>query len=356
MALKPLPKAIAVGIFIGGLVYGLSFLKFPSKPATEKSEPTTVSEQVQSVEQQAFPTAQPVQAPPPIAQAPQVPFVEGGVGIASGQPTGTNFPMVANIAKVCSTADHPINNVVSDGSVDNIFKIYSDKRAQFGVIQEDALSYQQAIDPKMMSRVVAVFPFFSVEVHAVVAENSPIRSLADMQGKRVIEGPEGSGTWVTTQVIKAQTGIQWNAMHLSQKDGLAAVQNGTADVEFVVAGKPITMLKTAQGVRLVPISHPALDQYKYYTRTMIQSGSYPFQSTGVSTYKVNNVLATYAFKNQYQKEIGDLVTCITRNMDELQMHGHEKWKDVDPLDIDRVKWPVHPSAVAAIKRESRGRK
>lgn len=46
--------------------------------------------------------------------------------------------------------------------------------------------------------------------------------------------------------------------------------------------------------------------------------TYPFQKTAVSTYKVDNVLMTFAFKNQYQKEIGDLVTCITRNIDKLQ--------------------------------------
>jgi butyrate kinase len=72
------------------------------------------------------------------------------------------------------------------------------------------------------------------------------------------------------------------------------------------------------------------------------------------TYKVDNVLATYAFKNQYQAEIGELVTCITRNIGKLQSGDyHPKWRDVDPLDIDRIKWAAHPAAVAAIKRASR---
>lgn len=86
---------------------------------------------------------------------------------------------------------------------------------------------------------------------------------------------------------------------------------------------------------------------------MLSTGTYPFQSTAIQTYKVTNVLVTFAFKNQFQSEIGDLVTCITKNIDKLQSDSqyHPKWKDVDPTDIDRVKWPVHPSAVAAIKRE-----
>jgi len=274
------------------------------------------------------------------------------VGIASGQPTGTNYPMAQDIVRVCTTNTTQINNIVSDGSLDNINKIYGDKNVQYGIIQEDALVYQQGIDPKMMDRIVMVFPFFSTEVHVVVKDSSPIKTLADLQGKRVIEGPDGSGTWVTVQVIKAKTGLSWTPLIAGQKDGLDAVLAGKADAEFIVAGRPIGMLEKAQGVRLIPVSHPALDSFKYYTQTMIPTGSYPFQKGSVKTYKVNNVLATYAFKNQYQAEIGSLVTCIAHNMDTLQRTGHPKWKDVDPTDIDRIAWPSHPAAVAAIKRET----
>lgn len=277
------------------------------------------------------------------------------VGIASGQPTGTNHPMAADIAKVCSTPTSPINNVVSDGSLDNLFKIYGDKNTQYGIVQADALVYQKGQDPKMMDRILMVFPFFSTEIHIVTKDGSPINSLADLAGKRVVEGPEGSGTWVTVQVIKALTGIKWQGFYASQKEGLDAVLKGGADAEFIVAGKPIGLLEKSQGFKLVSPKHPALDGFKLYTKAMIPTGTYGAQKTAVQTYKVDNVLATYAFKNQYQKEIGDLVSCITRNIGTLQTEGHPKWKDVDPLDITRIDWPAHPAAVSAIKRESKGR-
>lgn len=273
------------------------------------------------------------------------------VGIASGQQSGTNWPMVEDIKKVCSTPATQINNVASDGSLDNIFKIYGDKSTQYGIVQEDALVYQQGLDPKMMSRILMVFPFFSTEVHLLVREDSGIKTLADLQGKRVVEGPEGSGTWVTTQVIKSTTGLSWTAQMMSQKDGLAAVQNGSADAEFIVAGKPISILKDARGIRLIALSHPKLDAFAYYTKTMIPNGTYPFQKSSSATYKVDNVLATFAFKNQYQGEISALVTCIAKNIGRLQSEPnfHPKWRDVDPVDIDRIKWPSHPAAQRAIK-------
>jgi len=275
------------------------------------------------------------------------------VGIASGQPTGTNYPMVQDIVRVCSTPQSKINNIISDGSLDNINKVYGDKTSQYGIAQVDAAVYQQGIDPKMMDRILMVFPFFSTEMHAIVRADSKINSLADLQGKRVIEGPDGSGTWVSVQVIKATTKLSWTSMLAGQQEGLNMVLNGQADAEFIVAGKPISMLEKASNVRLIPLSHPALDSFKYYTKAMIPSGTYPFQKTAINTYKVDNMLITYAFKNQYQAEINLLVTCIARNIDTLQRTGHPKWKDVDPLDIERISWPSHPAAVIAIKKEAK---
>jgi TRAP transporter TAXI family solute receptor len=278
------------------------------------------------------------------------------VGIASGQQTGTNWPMAQDVVKVCSTDGREIRNIESDGSLDNLMKVYQDKRVQYGIVQVDALLYQQGVDPQMMKKVVTVFPFFSTEIHAIAKDGSPINSLQDLAGKRVVEGPEGSGTWVTVQMIKEITKIKWTPILASQKDGYEQVRNGQADAEFIVAGRPISMLKTAQGVKLLTINHPKLDEFGLYTKTLLTTGpDYPFHKKTVSSYKVDNALVTFAFKNQYQKEIGSLVTCIMHNIETMQRSDgfHPKWRDVDPSDIDRIKWPSHPAAVAAIKRSQR---
>jgi TRAP transporter TAXI family solute receptor len=274
------------------------------------------------------------------------------VGIASGQPSGTNYPMAADIAKVCSTAASPINNVESEGSLDNIGKIYSDKKVQYGIIQVDAVEYMKGQDAKMMEKIVMVFPFFSTEIHLIAKDGSPITSLASLAGKNVVEGPEGSGTWVTVQVIKQLTGIKWNAIKASQTDGFDQVMAGKADAEFIVAGAPVALLTKKSGFKLIPISSPKIDEFGLYTKALVPSGTYPSIKTSLSTYKVDNVLATFAFKNQYGPEISALVSCLASNIDKLQTADgfHPKWRDVNPLDIDRIKMPSHPAAVAAIKR------
>lgn len=280
------------------------------------------------------------------------------VGIASGQPTGTNYPMAADIAKVCSTSTAPISNVESEGSLDNIAKIYSDKKVQYGIIQVDAVEYMKGQDAKMMEKIVMVFPFFSTEMHLIAKDGSPITKLSDLAGKRVVEGPDGSGTWVTVQVIKQLTGIKWTPILASQADGFDQVMSGKADAEFIVAGAPVSILTKKSGFKLVPLNSPQLDTFALYTKALIPSGTYPSIKTSLSTYKVDNVLATFAFKNQYGPEINTLVSCLASNIDKLQtVDGfHPKWRDVNPLDIDRIKMPTHPAAVAAIKRLNLGQR
>lgn len=275
------------------------------------------------------------------------------MGMASGQPGSTTFSMMTDVSKVCPA----IVVVPSEGSLDNIVRISGDKRVQMGYTQEDAAVYQQGEDPDMMKRIQMMFPLFSAELHLVVAANSPIKTLAELAGKRVYESAAGTGTWVTAQVIKSVTKINWVPVNLAKKeDGLRAIQQGQADAGLFVEGRPIALLENATGIRLIPISNPQLDAYKYearilYNRALIPSGSYAWQTAAVPTYKVKFALMTYAYKNEHQKEIGDFVTCIVRNIGTLQKNGHSKWKDVDPTEIDKISWPVHPAAMAAIKRE-----
>lgn len=277
-------------------------------------------------------------------------YAQATIGIAGGQAGSTTHVMMQDIARTCPN----VNVVTSEGSLDNLARISSDKAVQMSYTQEDAAVYQQGIDPEMMKRIQMVFPLFSAEVHLVVPANSPIRSLADLAGKKVYVSAEGTGTWVTSKVIAAKTGIQWQALAADTKEaGLKAIQAGQVDAGFFVEGAPAGLLSKATGVRLVPISHPGLDGFKFYTRTLVPGGTYPWQAGSTQTYKVKFAMMTYAFKQQYQKEIGDLVGCITRNAEKLAQTGHPKWRSVDPLEIDQIAWTVHPAAMAAIKREAK---
>lgn len=267
------------------------------------------------------------------------------IGIASGPKTGTNYPMVENIVQVCSSPSLKINNVETEGSMTNLELVYRDPSAQFGIVQADAAFFQQGEDPNMMKSIKMVFPFISTDIHIIVPAGSKLQSLADLQGKRVIEGPIGSGSWITTQVIKQLTGMNWNGSPASQTDGMKAIQSGQADAQIIVAGAPVNVISNAQGIRLISARHPALDQFGLYVKTMLPGTVYPNMGQGVMTYKIPTMMVTYDFKKSRQGEIQSLVSCISNNIEKLQGgQYHPKWRSVNPHDIDQIKWTVHPAA------------
>lgn len=148
----------------------------------------------------------------------------------------------------------------------------------------------------------------------------------------------------------------------SRADGMKALLAGQADAMYIVAGKPVKILQDTPRARVIPIRHPELDKFALYTRAMIPAGTYPGTRTTVNTYKVDSAMITFAFRNERQAEIAGLVTCITRNLGRLQSGEmnpltqkpfHPKWRDVDPLDINRITWATHQAAKAAINRELR---
>jgi hypothetical protein len=112
-------------------------------------------------------------------------------------------------------------------------------------------------------RVIA--SLFSEQAHLVVAEGSKIGKVADLRGKRLALGNEGSGAAITGREILAA----WNLtgrVRLVAEDGASAaqlLQSGKIDAFFTVAGVPLDAVKdliARHQARLVPIDGEGRDR------------------------------------------------------------------------------------------------
>jgi TRAP transporter TAXI family solute receptor len=265
-------------------------------------------------------------------------------GLTTGSSSGTYYAVGKDIASACSSVV-PLTVYESAGSVSNVERVLSDKRYQYGIVQQDALAYKALSDQKAKDKIKMIMPLYNDDIHLIATQQSNIRSINDLRGKRVIVGADGSGNWVTSQIIKAKTGIQWTDVEVAPDVGLSQLLLGQADAMFYVIGKPAKLLQQAGSaangkIRLVPIQHPNLDGF--YISSTIPDGIYDWSKTPVRTYSVKNVLVTFDFKSQYQKEIGGLTACIVNHLGDFQATGHSKWREVDPSDYKLVKWPTHP--------------
>jgi uncharacterized protein len=275
------------------------------------------------------------------------------LGMSTGGMSGTYYPFGKDIQRVCGGKLN-INVMESAGSLSNIERIFSDPNVQFAIVQTDALMYKANLDPGMTNKIRMVFPLYNEEIHVVVRSDSGITKIEDLAGRKVAIGANGSGNWVTGQVMKAKTNINWLPVELSPKDGMEALSRGEIAAVIGVGGKPMGLfrdLSNASGkIKLINVKHPGLDAT--YIQTTIPEGIYSWQTVPVSTYAVKSILATFQYREggTRSQQIEIMVKAIMDNLDNLQSgQGHPKWREVDPWDLTRVKWPVHTGAAKVIR-------
>jgi TRAP transporter TAXI family solute receptor len=277
----------------------------------------------------------------------------GNVGIATGNSTLTYYKIGNDIRSMCGSKDLNINVYESSGTLNNIERVLEDKRTQYAIVQADGLAFKSREDKKTRDKIKMIMPLYDEEIHLVATVASGIRSDKDLNGKRVVIGTQGSGNWVTSQVIKAEANMDWQDIEVTAAEGMTQMLLGQADAMIVVAGKPASLLQNigagAKGkLRIVPMINPALANV--YSQSYITEGMYDFSPNRVNTYAVKAILVTYDFKSQYQADITSLTSCISNNLSKLQDSGHAKWRQVDPSSYRQVQWPVHPAAERFLKK------
>jgi uncharacterized protein len=175
------------------------------------------------------------------------------------------------------------------GSVENL-KLINAGQIESGFAQADlaasayngAHAFSVAGPLRKLRTIASLFP---VAAHLVVPADGPIRSIADLRGKRVSLGEVGSGTAAASAVILAAAGLgesDVTAKYLRPGPAGAELKAGTIDAVFLVGGYPIPAIRdvaAAMSIRLVPIEGEIIEalrkDFTYYSTTEIPAGSYP---------------------------------------------------------------------------------
>jgi uncharacterized protein len=220
--------------------------------------------------------------------------------IATGSTAGTNFSIGQAIAGLishppgvgrCETATvcGPVGVILSartsDGSFTNL-RMVEGGLVDSAIAQGDAIAEAVAGRgifhhvPQSHVRVIAAL--YSEPVH-LIAMSPAIKSVADLRGKRVLTGVEGSGTGIVSrQILEAFRVPERSVRQIRVEAGAeaAALQDGTADAMFVVAGAPLDAVKEllAHGAHLVPIDGPGRERLLAQVPQLLPSllsGAYP---------------------------------------------------------------------------------
>jgi TRAP transporter TAXI family solute receptor len=191
---------------------------------------------------------------------------------------------------------------------------------------------------QVAKKVKMVFPLYNEEVHIVV-NNKQISTFSDLEGKVVAIGKEGSGSYLTANLLfQLAEIVPAKRAEVGGKEAIKALLDGDIDAMLYVAEYPVKLFQeTAPNgyLHLVPITHKNITEF--YPISTIPAFTYAWQTNNVSTIAAKAVLITYDYKWWHCENVGHLAKIMYNNLDWLKQHGHEKWKNVD-FDFQLRKW------------------
>ena len=287
------------------------------------------------------------------------------ISIATGGTGGVYYPYGGAIANVISRNVPGVEATaeVTAAAVDNI-KLVAAGEADLGYaypdLAYDAMEGKGLFKKKLPIRMVA--HLYVSYFHLVTVGNSPIRSVADLRGKRVSTGAPGSGTEVVAFRVLEAFGIHPDRDikrdRLSVVESVNALKDGKVDAFFWVGGLPtaaILDLAASPGVsmKLIP-TDPALPAIfkKYgqvYVPAKIPKTTYPKMTAPVGVVGIPNVLVCNTSANP------DLIYKIVKAMfdhkkDLVAVHSQAKELTIKSAVIKTVV-PYHPGAIKYFKEK-----
>jgi TRAP transporter TAXI family solute receptor len=140
-----------------------------------------------------------------------------------------------------------------------------------------------------------MFPMYDTPFHFLVRPEAPIRSLADMEGKRVGAGPQGgtAGTYVPR--ILATLQIEAPLAYGSWEELAAQMEAGTLDVLAAAAGVPFPAVAALDAKKLVRSVAPTAEQIlalrlavPELNASAIPAGTYPSLNRSYETVGLYN--------------------------------------------------------------------
>jgi TRAP transporter TAXI family solute receptor len=224
------------------------------------------------------------------------------VTIASGWVVGVYYPLAGAMSRIAYNAkDLNIRATVeaSGASVANA-QLIGAGDADFALLQNDIAFYAfngatlPAFKGKPVKNMGGIFTIYPELVHIVATQASGVKSIRDMKGKRVVLGPQGSGTEQNALQALEVYGLKEADLGRAERIDAAAaadqLKDGRVDAAFFTTGTGSAVIIDAfisGKVVMVPMERvpgEALKkQYPFYTIEKIPANTYKGQDREVLT-------------------------------------------------------------------------
>jgi TRAP transporter TAXI family solute receptor len=266
---------------------------------------------------------------------------------------------IARIARESPGLNLPLAVESTGASVANL-QLLGTGKVQLALAQNDIAYYAEqgttlpAFRGKELSNLRAIMSIYPEYVHVVASRASGVSSVANLRGKRVALGPEGSGTEQNALQILEVAGVKvtdlGQAQRIDTAEAATRLRAGQLDAAFftVGAGSGLVRDLLADGrATLVPVPRADIGRLRvklpFYWLDEIPAGTYPGQSAAVSTPSLRVLLVTA--ENAEAETVYGLTKALVDNLPALQAaHPAARGLSTDTM-LRVVTVPLHKGAL-----------
>ena len=281
------------------------------------------------------------------------------ITVMTGTIGGTYVQFGADLASVLDEGDQiRVLPIVGRGSVQSIADILFLKGVDLGIMRADTLDYleRKGYTGNIRGQFAYITKLYNEEMH-VVAKTS-IKSLGDLNGKRVAVDLPNGGTFVTAITIFERLGIKPVYAFIEQRVAYEKLKSGELDAVVAVQGSPSRAVSQVKGdnLHLVPIPYSEPLQSDYLP-SVLKAEDYPSlipPGGRVDTVAVPAILAAYNWspKNERYGKVEHFVKIFFDRLKSLQQPPfHPKWKEV-VLSAPLKGWTRFPAAQEWLDRSA----
>ena len=279
------------------------------------------------------------------------------IKIAGGQQDGVYLQFAKLLADAINTAGLGLNctPVETEGSVENI-RLIGKADAQIGIAMTDvAVAALKGQDPfESAVPIMAIGRVYQNYLQLVVRDNAPLHEVADLRGKKVSLGPDGSGTAMFGRRLFGAIKLDVDKQYLPLRDATTALENGSIDAILWMGGIPTQALAELHNrvkIRLLPTKEllPELRNWygTVYQQAIIPSGSYG--EAAMPTIGVANLLVCAStLANGIAARVARVLLDRPASLVPPDALGMQFLDHCSLIDTDI---PMHPGAASVYRRE-----
>src|SRR6185312_11710445 len=261
------------------------------------------------------------------------------VTIVSGNPNGTYLYLAYDMSAVLDDGNElRVLPVIGKGGYQNVVDVLHLRGIDLCITQSNIMSYLKKsgeFGSTIDNRLAYIAKLYNEEMHVLAGPG--IKSLQDLNGKKVNFSDVGSGTQFSTRLIFELLGIKAEEVNMGQADGYQKVKSGEIAATVLIAGKPtgaFGKFKLEPGMTLLPVPYSEpLEQD--YLPTKLTGDDYPniiAKGSSIDTIAIPSVLAVYNWPrdtDRYRRVAKFIDAFFTKFPEFQQPARHVKWKEAN---------------------------